>query len=87
MPVTGLFPYRLRAWVEPARNAGALGVRDVLVLEYAPHAPNQAATGGERFYFAKGNGWYRWEGMRGVATFDVVGGPRIMSHTAGCLHE
>jgi hypothetical protein len=87
MPVTGLFPYRLRAWVEPARGAGALGIRDVLVLEYAPHAPNQGATDVERFYFAKGDGWYRWESTRGAATFDSVGGPRIVSHGAACLHQ
>lgn len=41
MPVTGLFPYRLRAWIEPARDAGALGVRDVLVLEPSSGTANQ----------------------------------------------
>jgi hypothetical protein len=84
MPATGLFPYRLRAWIEPARDAGPLGVRDVLVLEYAPHAPGRAATIVERFYFAKSAGWYHWESSRSAATFDTVGGPVITWHTAGC---
>jgi len=85
MRATGLFPYYLHAWTEPARQAGALGVRDVLVLEYAPHAPNQPAINVERFYFAKGDGRYRWESSRGAATFDIIGGPRMVSHAASCL--
>ena len=84
MPVSGLFPYGLRAWIEPARDAGPLGVRDVLVLEYAPHAPSRATTAVERFYFAKSAGWYHWESSRGAATFDTVGGPLITWHGAGC---
>jgi hypothetical protein len=84
MPVSGLFPYGLRAWIERARDAGPLGVRDVLVLEYAPHAPGRAPTAVERFYFAKSAGWYHWESSRGAATFDTVGGPVITWHGAGC---
>jgi len=84
LPGTGLFPYGLRAWIEPERDVGPLGVRDVLVLEYAPHAPGRAAIGVERFYFARSAGWYHWESSRGAATFDAPGGPVITWHGPGC---
>ncbi len=36
------FPYRVRAWIEPAFDAGGdLGVRDTLVLEYRAVRPTQ----------------------------------------------
>jgi hypothetical protein len=84
MPGTGAFPYRLRAWIDRAQDAGALGVRDVLVLEYAPHAPGNTPPSTERYYFARGAGWYRWEGTRGAATFDTPGGPAMTSHGGTC---
>jgi len=84
IPGTGAFPYGLRAWIEPALDAGALGVRDVLVLDYSPHAPGNTPLSTERSYFARGAGWYRWEGSRGAATFDARGGPVITSHGAAC---
>lgn len=84
MPGTGAFPYALRAWIEQARDAGAMGVRDVLILEYAPHAPGNTAPATERYYFARGAGWYRWEGSGGTATFDTRGGPAIAAHAPAC---
>jgi hypothetical protein len=74
----------LFAWIEPARDAGALGVHDVLVLEYGPHLPSRGAASTERFYFARGFGWYRWESSRGMSTFDVAGGPAMTWHSPGC---
>ena len=68
---SGVFPYRLRAWVEPQQDAGGdVGVRDTLVLEYAPYDPANGRTNPERFYFGKGAGWYRWE--RGAAVIQFV---------------
>ena len=84
MPGTGDFPYRQRAWLEPARNVGGeLGVRDVLVLEYGPHAPGLEPNAPERFLFARGAGWYRWESPRGDAWFDRPGGPNV-GRSAAC---
>jgi hypothetical protein len=85
MRSTGLFPYSLRARVVPAYDAGPLGVRDVLVFEYGPHLPGRAASAVERFYFAQGAGWYRWESGRGTSTFDTVGGPAMTWRRPGCL--
>jgi len=71
------FPYKLRAWLEPAvATGGDLGVRDVLVLEYEPYdSRNPQMEHPERFYFAKGAGWYRWTGADGSGvTFNRVGG-------------
>jgi hypothetical protein len=72
------FPYRLRAYLEPAHDLGGdLGIRPALVLEYQPYAfgapPNPDAL--ERFLFAEGAGWYAWESSRGKARFDRIGGP------------
>lgn len=59
---SGVFPYRQRAWFEPQVNAGGdLGVRDTIVLEYSPYDPVSGSSHPERFYLAKGAGWYRWE--------------------------
>jgi hypothetical protein len=75
------FPYRLRAWVEAALDAGpALGVRPALVLEYEPYdsaAPVAASGGTERFLFGLGAGWYRWERAGFIDLFNRVGGPAV----------
>jgi hypothetical protein len=71
------FPYRVRAWVDPAVDAGGdLHVRDVLVLQYQPYDPNNPDVGGpETFYFARGAGWYRWTRADGAGvTFNLLGG-------------
>jgi hypothetical protein len=84
MPGTGEFPYRLHAWLEPERDlSGDLGSREVLMLDYAPYAPGLEPHTSERFLFARGAGWYRWESDRGTATFDQRGGPRV-TRTAAC---
>lgn len=67
--------YRLRAWLERGIDAGgSLGVRDVLLLEYDPSFG--AVPGAvERFFFARGAGWYRWSRADGAGvTFNEVGG-------------
>ena len=71
-----LFPMAQRAWIE-TRDAGALGVREVLILASAPHAPGAAPGPPETFYFARGAGWYRWESVRGSSSFDRMGGPAV----------
>jgi hypothetical protein len=59
---SGAFPYRQRAWFEAGVDAGGdLGIRDNIVLEYAPYDPATGSTHPERFYFARGAGWYRWQ--------------------------
>jgi hypothetical protein len=84
MPGTGEFPYQLRAALQPQRELGGdLGSRDVLVLDYGPHAPGQEPLTSERFLFARDAGWYRWESDRGTATFDQRGGP-VVTRTAAC---
>jgi hypothetical protein len=77
-----LYPMSQRAWFE-TRDAGELGVRDVLILATASHAPGAAPGTPEKFYFARGAGWYRWESMRGSASFDRLGGPNVPVG-AGC---
>jgi len=80
------FPYRLRAYIEPARDLGGdLGSRRTLVLEYEPYAPGAPPTPAtrERFHFAEGAGWYAWDSTRGAATFDRIGGPSI-TRTSRC---
>jgi hypothetical protein len=72
------FPYRMRAWLEPARDAGGdLGVRDTLVLEYQPYDPAGRASDPERFYFAAGAGWYQWERANDRDLFNRRGGPAV----------
>ena len=73
---SGPVQYHQRTWIETGRDAGGdLGVRNVLVLEYAPRDPAGGPTAAELFYFAKGAGWYAWErgGVRVV--FNRIGGP------------
>jgi hypothetical protein len=83
---SGVFPYRQRAWIQPARDAGPdLGLRDTLVLEYQPYDPLGAIGAAEHFYFARGAGWYEWErdGFRDL--FNRIGGPaRIPSRDVEC---
>ena len=80
-----VFPYQLGiSWARPQDLGADLGVRDVLVLDYAPYAPGEAPKGApERFYFARGAGWFAWTSDRGVARFDRFGGP-AMTRTAAC---
>ena len=72
-----LFPYRVRAWIETMFAAGGdIGTRDTLVLEYEPYDP-VSGTGGnvERFYFARGAGWFLWTRADGArVTFNLRGG-------------
>jgi hypothetical protein len=66
--------YRVRAWLDGPKDAGGdLGVRDTLVLEYTPSLDQPMAP--ERFYFAKGAGWYAWKRGDGAGvTFNRFGG-------------
>src|SRR5262245_2302816 len=58
---SGPFRYHQRAWLETQRDAGGdLGVRDTLVLEYAPEDPAGGPTLPEHFYFGRSAGWYEW---------------------------
>jgi hypothetical protein len=71
-----VFPYRLRAWIENARDAGPeIGLRETLVLEYQPYDPAGAAGSAEHFYFARGAGWYEWDRDATRDVFNRVGGP------------
>ncbi len=80
------FPYRQRAWLEPQRDAGGdLGRRDTLVLEYAPYDPVSGRTNPERFYFARGAGWYEWQRDQTDLVFNVRGGPVVpMNRSVWC---
>jgi hypothetical protein len=72
------FPYHQRAWLEPAVDAGGdLGIRDTLVLEYAPYDPVDGRSVPERFYLAKGAGWYRWARAGADLRFNQRGGPVV----------
>ena len=82
-----LFPYRMRAWIEPRLDAGPdLGRRDTLVLEYEPYDPAAPAPDQrERFYFGLGAGWYRWERAGFVDLFNRLGGPAVaMNRSVWC---
>jgi hypothetical protein len=81
-------PYRLRAWFERAIDAGGdLGVRDLVVLEYQPDPEHAAAGTAERFYFARGAGWFLWSRADGPhITFNRVGGP-ARNHTPLCARD
>jgi hypothetical protein len=81
------FPYRLRAWIEPAVDGGVdLGRRDALVFEYEPYDPQSPTPGhAERYYFGLGAGWYRWERAGFVDLFDRLGGPATqMNRSVWC---
>jgi hypothetical protein len=70
------FPYRVRAWMQPAFDAGGdLGTRDVVILEYQPDPAHAAAGTMERFYLARGAGWFLWTRADGVRiAFNRLGG-------------
>lgn len=73
---SGLARYRQHAWLERRLDAGGdLGVRDVLVLEYAPQDPAGGPGAPELFYFAKAAGWYAWERGGVRVLFNRIGGP------------
>src|SRR5262249_49681864 len=75
---SGPFRYHQRAWIEPARDAGgSLGVRETLVLEYAPEDPAGGPTEAEHFYFGRGAGWYEWTRAAARTVFNRVGGPAM----------
>jgi hypothetical protein len=61
------FPYQVSA-----RISG-----DELLLEYAPHAPNERPGAPELFRFRRGVGWYQWSKGPIVVTFDQPGGPEV----------
>jgi len=71
-----LYPMSQRAWFETL-DAGLLGIRDVLILASASFAPGKAPGPPEKFYFARGAGWYKWESVRGIVRFDRRGGPAV----------
>ena len=73
---SGPFRYHQRAWIEASRDGGgSIGVRDALVLEYAPEDPAGGPTVPERFYFGRGAGWYEWTRAGARSVFNRVGGP------------
>jgi len=73
---SGIFPYRQRAWIAPARDAGPdLGARDTLVLPYQPYDPVGETGAAEHFYFGRGVGWYEWERSGFKDMFNRIGGP------------
>ena len=80
------FTYRQRAWLEPARDVGGdLGVRDTLVLEYAPYDAASGRSVAERFHFALGAGWYQWERESTDLIFNRRGGPVVaMNRSVWC---
>jgi hypothetical protein len=81
------FPYRLRAWIEPQVDGGAdIGVRETLIFEYEPYDPaNVTGVTPERFYFARGAGWYRWQHAAAIVLFNRIGGPATkMDRSAWC---
>jgi hypothetical protein len=85
-----LFPYRMRAWIEPRVDTGAdLGVRDVLVFEYQPYDPAAPVPGAsERYSLGLGAGWYRWERSGFVDLFNRLGGPAVgMNRSVWCADE
>jgi hypothetical protein len=81
-----LFPYRQRAWVETGVDAGGdIGVRDTIVLEYTPYDPNGGRAVTERFRFARGAGWYRWQRDGIDLQFNQRGGPDVpMNRSVWC---
>ena len=80
---SGAFPYRQRAWLEPGVDTGGdLGVRDTVVLEYTPYDPASGRSATERFQFARGAGWYRWQRDGVDLQFNRRGGPRVPMNRA-----
>jgi hypothetical protein len=83
---SGPFPYRQRAWLEKARDAGGdLGIRDTVVLEYAPYDAVSGRSIPEHFYFARGAGWYEWRRDNTDLFFNRRGGPLVpMNRSVWC---
>jgi hypothetical protein len=80
-------PYRLRAWHERAFDAGGdLGVRDVVILEYQPNPVHAAPDTAERFYLAKGAGWFLWTRGPNRVAFNRVGG-KAQTRTPWCARD
>jgi hypothetical protein len=76
---SGAFPYRQRAWLERQIDAGGdVGVRDAVVLEYAPYDPVSGRSNPERFYFARGAGWFMWQ-RQGVESRFVRRSPFVVT--------
>jgi hypothetical protein len=78
-----LYPMSQQAWFETLDAGRELGVRDVLVLSTASYVPGKPPGPPEKFYFARGAGWYKWESVRGTRLFDRKGGPAVPIAT-GC---
>ena len=74
-----IFPYRLRAWVEPQIDGGGdIGVRDTLLFEYEPYDPAAPAgtAGSARASWTCSIGWagrqHRWTGVSGARVDQAV---------------
>jgi len=78
-----LYPMSQRAWFEMMDAGHELGTREVLILATASYAPGKTPGPPEKFYFARGAGWYKWESVRGTRLFDRRGGP-LVSMARGC---
>jgi hypothetical protein len=75
---SGPFRYHQRVWLAGQRDAGGdLGVRDTLILEYAPEDPAGGPTAPEQFYFARGAGWYEWSRGAATRTFNRLTTPPV----------
>ena len=49
------FPYRQRAWIDPARDGGGdVGIRETLVLEYQPYRPGRKGRRSRAVLFREG---------------------------------
>jgi hypothetical protein len=80
---SGVLHYRQRAWIEPGVDAGGdLGVRSTIFLEYTPFDPVSGGSATERFSFARGAGWYRWQRDTVDLLFNRVGGPNVQMNRA-----
>lgn len=81
---SGAFPYQQRVSFEAGQVISPeLGVRDLLLLEYAP-GPAGGRTYFETFRFARGAGWYSWQNSNGASVrFDRFGGP-VRTRAAFC---
>jgi hypothetical protein len=78
-----LYPMAQRAWFDTLDAGRELGVREVLIMSTASYVPGKAPGAPEKFYFAHGAGWYKWESVRGTRLFDRKGGPTVPI-AAGC---
>jgi hypothetical protein len=83
---SAVFPYRQRAWLEKGRDAGGdLGIRDTVVLEYAPYDNVSGRSVPEYFFFGRGAGWYGWRREATDLFFNRRGGPLVpMNRSVWC---